>query len=450
MTIIGIDVSKWNGNWDARKAKTAGATFVFIKASQATFSDPQFAANWQKAKEAGLLRGAYHYLDYTKSGLEQANYFADLLKADPGELPPVVDYEQTRTDNNPTAALGFLKEFLDRMIQRTELYADARIKVPMIYSGPGMWAAYGDQTKPEYWLQFPLWNAHWITSSAPTVPPPWTMWTFWQYSSKGPGETFGSESLVVDMDRFNGTLAELEEFAGVRIPLENLGEFYEALDAKVNNLSTEVSDLRDNSGTPDPTLVSQINSLGDQVSNLGGTLATVNTLLTQRLTAVEEKLTGMVTPTPAPTPTPIPTPPPSTDVYAVCNTAALNVRSGPATTYAVVAGLTLGARVKVLNRQNGWAQIESPAGWCSEIYLTFDQAPAPVVDPPAPPPTPTPTLTYAICNTSALNVRNGPGISYAIVGGITYGQRVKIVNRQNGWAQIEAPAGWCNEIYLSF
>ena len=138
MTILGIDVSKWNGNWDARKAKTAGATFVFIKASQATFSDPQFAANWQKAKEAGLLRGAYHYLDYTKSGLEQANYFADLLKADPGELPPVVDYEQTRTDNNPTAALGFLKEFLDRMIHLTELYADARIKVPMIYSGPGM------------------------------------------------------------------------------------------------------------------------------------------------------------------------------------------------------------------------------------------------------------------------------------------------------------------------
>ena len=447
MTILGIDVSKWNGNWDAKKAKQAGASFVFIKASQATFSDPQFAANWQKAREAGLLRGAYHYLDYTKSGLEQANYFADLLKADPGELPPVVDYEQTRTDNNPTAALGFLKEFLDRMIQRTELYADARIKVPMIYSGPGMWAAYGDQTRPEYWLQFPLWNAHWITSSAPIVPPPWTMWTFWQYTSKGPGEMFGSESLAVDMDRFNGTLSELQEFAGVRIPLENLNELVEALDEKVDGLSNEVAELQTSSGTPDPNLVAQVNSLGDQVSNLGGTLATVNTLLTQRLTVVEEKLAGMTIPTPIPTPTPTPTPTPGTDVYAVCNTAALNVRSGPATTYQVVAGLKLGSRVKVLNRLNGWAQIDSPAGWCSEIYLTFDQAPTPT---PTPTPTPAPTYTYAICNTSALNVRSGPGISFPIVAGITYGQRVKILSRKDGWAQIDSPAGWCNESYLSF
>ena len=135
-------------------------------------------------------------------------------------------------------------------------------------------------------------------------------------------------------------------------------------------------------------------------------------------------------------------------MYATCKTAVLNVRSGPGTTHKIVASIQMGTRVKVLNRQNGWAQIESPSGWCSEIYLNFDQAPSPVV--PTPTPAPTPTFTYAICNTSALNVRNGPGISYSIVGGVSYGQRVKILNRQNGWAQIETPAGWCNESYLSF
>ena len=208
MTILGIDISKWDGNWDATKAKQAGATFAFIKASQATLTDPQFLINWQKAKDAGLIRGAYHYLDYTKPGMDQANYFADLLKNDPGELPPVIDYELRRTDNNPSAALGFLRDCLDQLTIRSELFEDASIKRPMIYTGPAFWVEYGDQTKRDYWIQFPLWNAHWITSNTPTVPQPWTMWQFWQFTAKGPGEAFGSESISMDMNRFNGTLNE--------------------------------------------------------------------------------------------------------------------------------------------------------------------------------------------------------------------------------------------------
>ena len=112
------------------KAKQAGATFVFVKASEATLTDPQFLVNWQKAKEAGLLRGAYHYLDYTKPGADQANYFADLLKNDPGELPPVIDYELRRTDNDPSAALGFLRDCLDQLTKRTELFENASFKRP--------------------------------------------------------------------------------------------------------------------------------------------------------------------------------------------------------------------------------------------------------------------------------------------------------------------------------
>ena len=72
MTVLGLDISKWDGAWDARKSKSAGAQFVYIKASQAVFADPLFAGNWQKAKEAGILRGAYHFLDYTRPAVDQA------------------------------------------------------------------------------------------------------------------------------------------------------------------------------------------------------------------------------------------------------------------------------------------------------------------------------------------------------------------------------------------
>jgi len=87
---------------------------LYLLKLQATYTDPQFILNWQKAKDAGLLRGAYHYLDYTKSGKDQANAFADLIKSDPGELPPAVDYEQNRSDNNPSTALGFLRDYLNQ------------------------------------------------------------------------------------------------------------------------------------------------------------------------------------------------------------------------------------------------------------------------------------------------------------------------------------------------
>jgi lysozyme len=486
MTILGIDISKWDGNWDAAKAKQAGATFAFIKASQATFTDPQFLVNWQKAKDAGLIRGAYHYLDYTKPGMDQANYFADLLKNDPGELPPVIDYELRRTDNNPSAALGFLRDCLDQLTKRSELFEDMSIKRPMIYTGPGFWVEYGDQTKREYWIQFPLWNGHWVTSNTPKIPPPWTMWQFWQFTSKGPGEAFGSESLSMDMNRFNGTMNELMEFAGIRIPVVNLNEKFESLDEKVKNLESIIASINQTREASASGISSRFDELAGHIANLGGSVTALNTTFTQRIAAVEQKITNLgntTTNPPIPTdlpsdssiPTNVPSDMPipinfpsevsiSTDlpsdtpiptdlssagnIYATCITTALNVRSGPGASYPMTAGLRYGQRVKVINRHNGWAQFEDPAGWSSEAYLSFEQSnsPAPVESPQAT----TTSNGFGICNTSGLNIRSGPGVTNPIVGGLTYGQRIKILSHKAGWAQVETPSGWCNESYLSF
>jgi lysozyme len=463
MTILGIDISKWDGNWDANKAKQAGASFVFVKASQATSVDPQFSANWQKAKDAGLLRGAYHYLDYTKPGADQANFFADLLKNDPGELPPVVDYELRRTDNNPSAALGFLRDYLDRMILRSEVFQDMLVKRPMIYTSPGFWVEYGDQTKTDYWIQFPLWNAHWTTSSTPLIPLPWTMWQFWQFSAKGPGDAFGSEDIVMDMNRFNGTSNELMEFCGIRIPVVNLNEKFEALDDKVTRLASDVSSINLTGNTSASDVITRVDHLETQFTNLNGSISALTASLSQRLAAVEQKMgdpatTPVVTPIPPVTPDPVPDPvpgpvvtpdpSPTVIVYATCNTSALNVRNGPGPSYAIVAGMQYGQRVRVISRQNGWAQFENPSGWSNETYLTFEQTDPTVPGPSTP--IPASTATYGIVNTSGLNVRNGPGVAYPIVGGLTYGQRILILSHQTGWAQISSPSGWCNESYLSF
>jgi lysozyme len=442
MTILGIDISKWNGNWDADKAKQAGATFVFIKSSQATFTDIKFAANWEKAKDAGLLRGAYHYMDYAKPAVDQANYFADLLQNDPGELPPVVDYEQVRTDNNPSIALGFLRDFLNQMKTRTELYENANIKCPMIYTGQGFWVTYGDQTQPDYWLQFPLWVAHWTTASGPLMPAPWTLWQFWQFTSKGPGEVFGSESLSIDMNRFNGTLNELLEFAGIRNPTGTLVEIYSDLEKRTAALEETITHISTTGTAPDPYLITRVDSLEQQVTNLTRSLAASKSSLDQRVTSLEQRLAnGTGNSNGSPTN--------DTGVYATCTSNAQNIRNGPGTSYSVTGILSKGQKVKVIKRQNGWAQLEDPAGWAYEGYLSFDQNNSTVTTEASSAGNSTPG-TYGVCNTSGLNVRSGPGATYAIVGGLTYGQRVKIIDRRNGWAKIEIPSGWCNESYLSF
>ena len=335
MTLTGIDISKWNGDWNAQKAKSAGASFVFIKASQAAYIDPKFLDNWKIAKDAELYQGAYHYMDYTRPVRESANFYAAILDNYPGELPPVVDYEQSRNDNNTAAARAYLREFLEILKSRGHK--------PIIYTSSGFWTKYGD--KSSYWAEFPLWLAQYVTASKPSVPLPWTKWIFWQYSSTGKGSTYGTQSYNVDLNRFNGTLEDLEKFAGIRRP--SLVE----LEKRIISLEQRASTFEQRMNTAEQNLTALKN--------------TVSSLAAQ--TPVGQN--SNPTPTPSPTPTPIPEPAPG--ITAICMALGLNVRSGPGATYPVVGGLVSGQRVKVLERQTGWARFESPAGWSSEQYLKF-------------------------------------------------------------------------------
>jgi len=216
MNAIGCDVSRWNDAnstpqmVDFEKMKAAGADFVFIKASQANWADEDIIFNWNNALAAGMLRGAYHFLDWIVDPVKQADYFCDLIEHDPGELPPVCDFEWWNMDNMPSNASTILKRFLERVELRLGV-------VPMIYTAPGFWQPYGS-TDP-YWKHYYLWIASWGNMN-PSVPAPWTEYTFHQWTDKGDGLKYGTESLNVDMNQFNGTTADLLKFAGVEVEPE--------------------------------------------------------------------------------------------------------------------------------------------------------------------------------------------------------------------------------------
>lgn len=212
--VLGIDVSKYQDNnatpqrvnWT--KAKAAGAKFAFIKLGQGTWVDEDFQYNWRESKLAGIMRGAYWYLDNNYGISGQARLFMNTLLGtnDMGELPPVADFEMRTNVPAPPQARQRLRTFLSYVEQ-----VDHRI--PILYVAPAYWSEQGSNEIS--WRRYPLWIANYGVTS-PAIPAPWNTWTFWQYTATGPGLEFGMESLGLDMDLYH----QGQGFDSIIIPQE--------------------------------------------------------------------------------------------------------------------------------------------------------------------------------------------------------------------------------------
>jgi GH25 family lysozyme M1 (1,4-beta-N-acetylmuramidase) len=218
---LGADVSFWQrhatstAEIDFPKMKAAGVSFVFIRAGQGTWKDRDFERNWKYAKAAGLDRGAYFFLVHSLTGAKQAEYFWSLIKNDPGELLPVVDYEQSGSTR--AAYLKVLRDFKLRFMELSGLKL-------ILYTGPDFWANYGENNSE--WKRNPLWIAHYTTAPAPLVPQPWKGVPeapgpgamIWQYTSHGDGKKYGVQSGNIDLNLFLGTDADYKALGGRGTP----------------------------------------------------------------------------------------------------------------------------------------------------------------------------------------------------------------------------------------
>lgn len=179
MTII--DVSKWNGDiaWD--RVAAAGVELAIIKATGAEigkcFTDSKFAQNWRGAADAGIKRGAYHFLNASMSGADQAAYFMDVLQSNggfsPGELLPVVDCEWPKEPAQANAAN--IEEFVTAI--RDTMEANT-----IIYTGGWWWTPMPGEK--DFASDCPLWLAAY-TPTLPKPPQPWSNVALWQKSDKG-------------------------------------------------------------------------------------------------------------------------------------------------------------------------------------------------------------------------------------------------------------------------
>ena len=80
-SIIGCDVSRYQGTIQWEKLPEQGISFSFIKATEgSTYIDPFFETNWEQASQTDLYIGAYHFFSFESSGNVQAQHFGEVVK----------------------------------------------------------------------------------------------------------------------------------------------------------------------------------------------------------------------------------------------------------------------------------------------------------------------------------------------------------------------------------
>lgn len=197
MAIQGIDVARYQGRIDYAAARAAGVRFVFIKGTEGKdYLDPMFGENWRRAREAGMPRGAYHFMTWCSLASEQAAWFVRNIPNDPDALPPVLDLEWN-SDSSCRNRLS-REEMLEKvrvMLAAMEAHTG---RLPIIYTDISF--------HRDILAGQPFPNTFWLRSTAAEPDERFRQqrpWTFWQWTQTGvmkgvPGEVdrnvfYGSE-----------------------------------------------------------------------------------------------------------------------------------------------------------------------------------------------------------------------------------------------------------------
>jgi lysozyme len=195
---FGIDISEYQDkiDWDILKEIEGGypIEFVFIRATAGSNKkDKKFSKYWAKAKQKGVVCGAYHYYRPNENSLEQANNFIKNVTLVEGDFPPVLDIEKLPR----TQSIDRLKVGLKRWLETVEKHYGVK---PIIYSSESY---YEDFLKEDF-ETYPFWIANY-TAFYTDIEDEWSIWQFTENGKvngiKGP----------VDINIYNGNSVELKE-----------------------------------------------------------------------------------------------------------------------------------------------------------------------------------------------------------------------------------------------
>ena len=157
-TMIGLDVSRWQGDINFQAVKDSGVEFVFVRVGSQRgvggeyYIDPKFHQNIKGFNEVGIPVGIYFYsyADSIKSAKTEAKWVVEQLKGYKVDLPVVFDWENW----------SFFQEFGVSFYNLTEI-AKSYLNVIEDAGYEGM--LYSSKNYLEnvwYKTKYPVWLAH--------------------------------------------------------------------------------------------------------------------------------------------------------------------------------------------------------------------------------------------------------------------------------------------------
>lgn len=250
--ILGVDVSHYDPAVDWPFLKTSGVEFCVVKASQGDYLADSTAANHLlNARAAGIICGAYHWVDPLRPVQAQVNFFLrqiQPLKPDficldveqywsnwaafPAKITKQSGWKnrwEGKKKANPihqVVAPRQISESARRIAQILRQEYDAPL---VIYTRVSFINEYARMMLD--WLDdYPLWLAQYPINTSGKMTIPWetlkddllpaltrpllpdgcSIWTFWQFS----GDCFRLPGMtnLADLNLYNGTREELEKF----------------------------------------------------------------------------------------------------------------------------------------------------------------------------------------------------------------------------------------------
>jgi lysozyme len=219
MTVLGTDLSHWQGKPDFDKLKAAGIKFAISKATDGVSVHDTFASDWANSK-GKVYRGAYTWFKPEIPWQAQADKFIETVgPLEDDDLPLAVDFEQT------TKIVG--APLLKAITDYVRYIAEKTGRRPILYTGKYYWMQFvQDLDAPDLVEICDLWHAEYPRSSAHGVqydaalaalksPHPAKPWAsrnippkLWQFDGDG-GLTL-PDGTDADFNRFDGSD---EEFA---------------------------------------------------------------------------------------------------------------------------------------------------------------------------------------------------------------------------------------------
>lgn len=243
----GIDISRWQGDFNLAQAKAEGFEFVIIKgggADDGLYVDSRFEENYRKAKELDMPTGCYWFSRAlsVEEAIAEADYFHEkCLKGRLFELPVYMDVEHERM-------FAFGKEHITEVIHAFCQRLEALGYWVGIYSGlyafkRGM----NDSELQRY--------AHWVAC--------WDMGVNYDSSSFGMWQ-YGGETNLICSNKVAGVVCDqnymLVDYPSL-IKAKGLNGWQQPQDGDVSDSDTEREESTDIMTTPEDAHLVAVYSL---------------------------------------------------------------------------------------------------------------------------------------------------------------------------------------------